>query len=75
MRLEPHPRTRIFCLLAKIMFSPLRIVALGLPADALYLFDLSRLAGGLNVLEVHLQPLHGLMSGQQSPPSLRRQYR
>jgi hypothetical protein len=46
------------------MFSPLRIVALGLPADALHLLDLSRLAGRLNVLEVHLKPLHGLMSGK-----------
>jgi hypothetical protein len=38
------------------MFLPLRIVALGLSADPLHLLDLSRLAGRLNVLEVHLKP-------------------
>ncbi len=56
MRLDPHPRTRIDYLLGWIMFSPLRIVALGLPADPLHLLDLPSLAGRLNVLEVHLKP-------------------
>jgi hypothetical protein len=53
------------------MFSPLWIVTLGLPADPLHLLDLSRLAGRLNVLEVHLKPSDGLMPGIHSPSQIK----
>lgn len=49
----------------KEVLHPFRVIAVTLSANSFHLFDLSRLAGGLNIFEVNLWVLAEVYNGTQ----------
>lgn len=47
------------------VFNPVWVIAVALPADSFHLFDLARLTGSLNVLEVDIGLLAEIHDGPQ----------